>query len=126
MGGSLVAANSFGVHGSGAALKMFNQGENWVKGKIKGGAIKVGKVGAGEVGRRIGASEKMDKAAEMAGKIPLLGGSIARGIRGVSVKTGQAIKQQGSLAKNKKKATKNVCFTKNVRIPRFGKKQNTI
>ena len=26
MGGSLVAANSFGVHGSGAALKMFNQG----------------------------------------------------------------------------------------------------
>ena len=104
MGGSLVAANSFGVHGSGAALKMFNQGENWVKGKIKGGAIKVGKVGAGEVGRRIGASEKMDKAAEMAGKIPLLGGSIARGIRGVSVKTGQAIKQQGELSKEQKES----------------------
>lgn len=75
-----------------------------MKGKIKGGAIKVGKVGAGEVGRRIGASEKMDKAAEMAGKIPLLGGSIARGIRGVSVKTGQAIKQQGELSKEQKES----------------------
>ena len=102
MGGSLVAANSFGVHGSGAALKMFKQGEGWVKGKIKSGAIKAGKMGAGEVGRRVGASEKMDKAAEMASKIPLFGGSIARGIRGVAVKTSQAIKQQGELSKEQK------------------------
>ena len=68
MGGSLVYGKPFGVHGSGAALKMFNQGENWVKGKIKGGAIKVGKVGAGEVGRRIGASEKWIKRRRWPGK----------------------------------------------------------
>lgn len=81
MGGSLVAANSFGVHGSGAALKMFNQGENWVKGKIKGGAIGAGRK-AYQYGRmgaeKAGADKTLDKVAQLAGKIPIAGGWAAR------------------------------------------------
>lgn len=100
MGGSLVAANSFGVHGSGAALKMFNQGENWVKGKIKGGAIGAGKAGAGAAGRAVGADKQMEKLASGLQKVLpgwAGGGFIASKIRGVASKTKTAMEKHEAL-----------------------------
>ena len=110
MGGSLVAANSFGVHGSGAALKMFKQGEGWVKGKIKGGGKWVGrktwegaKGAAGEGAKSFGAPEKLDKMAEFASQHGgLIGRWTARKIRRAAVGTEQAIKRQGELSKQDK------------------------
>jgi len=96
MGGSLVAANSFGVHGSGAALKMFKQGEGWVKGKIKGGAMGTGRK-AYQYGRmgaeKAGADKALDKVAQIAGRIPIAGGWASRQLTKGSMRIQEAKKE---------------------------------
>ena len=96
--GSLMAAQAMSITGAGAALGMIKSAQKWAGGKVKSAGKKVG----GAAARRAEVDKKLDRAAEMANKIPLVGAFAARGLRGAAVKTEQAIKQQGMLTKDER------------------------
>ena len=103
--GSLMAAQTMGVTGAGAALGMIKSTQKWAGGKVKSAGKQVG----GAAARRAKVDEHMGKAAEWASKNKVLSTlGVGRGLRGMAVKTEQAFKKQGELTTQEKAKYENM------------------
>ena len=95
--GSLMAAQTMGVTGAGAALGMIKSAQKWAGGKVKS----AGKKGLSAAGRGVNADERLEKLASGLQKIPGLG-MVASGVRGLGAKTKMAMTKQEELSAQKK------------------------
>lgn len=101
---AITAAHTTSDKTAQATLKLLDQAKNWGVGKVKGAAWGAGKK-AYQYGRegaeKAGAATALDKGAEIAGKIPIIGGWGARGLTKASMRI-QVAKKEVELTKDEK------------------------
>ena len=103
--GSLMAAQAMSITSAGAAMGMIKSAQKWAGGKVKNAGKKVG----GEAARMAKIDTGMKKAAEWASRNKVLSTlGVGRGLRGVAVKTEQAMKKQGELTAQEKAKYENM------------------